>query len=111
MLGMVGVLMVVYGSVEAGENESGLELGFRIGDEEEVDEDGDEIMGTKVGIVVIGVVMSFFVVEITCDSFIVLMLDPVILISNCVSKAFGLSSIYKSKFQPIFFKQSMHPTN
>lgn len=45
---MVGV---VIGSVEeAGETVSGLELGFRIG--------GVEVIGTKLGIVVIGVVMS-----------------------------------------------------
>lgn len=44
---MVGV---VIGRVEAGEAVSGLELGFRIGDV--------EVMGTKLGIVVIGVVMS-----------------------------------------------------
>lgn len=47
LFGMVGV---VIGSVEAGETVSGLEFGFRIG--------FVEVMGTKLGIVVIGVVIS-----------------------------------------------------
>lgn len=81
LLGVVGVLMVLYGSVEAGETVSGLELGFRIGDDDEDEEDDgdDEIVGRvgiRFGTVVIGVVMSFCDVEITCDSFIVLLLDP-----------------------------------
>lgn len=49
---MVVVGVVVIGSVEAGENVSGLELGFRIGDVVV------EVVGTKLGIVVIGVVIS-----------------------------------------------------
>ena len=44
------------GIVEAGEIVSGLELGLKIGDV--------GVMGTKLGTVVMGVVISFLVVEI-----------------------------------------------
>lgn len=53
---MVGVLN---GIVEAGETVSGLELGFRNGDVEMVG-----VVGTKFGMVVMGVVISLWTVEI-----------------------------------------------
>ena len=53
------VVGVVIGSVEAGDTMSGLALGFRKGDVENVGG-----VGTKFGIVAMGVVISFCVVEI-----------------------------------------------
>ena len=81
---MVGV---VIGSVEAGEAVSGLEFGFRIGDVEE--------MGTKLGIVVIGVVMSLSVVDFeaantSCFS------------SSCLSTFTCLSASLCVLLEPVF---------
>lgn len=84
LLGVNGeVVLLVKGRVEAGENVSGLELGFRIGEDEEEEEDDDDgavgIVGTKFGTVVMGVVMSLLVVEMPCDGdcLFVLLLEPV----------------------------------
>lgn len=58
-IGEFTVVGVVTGNVEAGESVSGLELGFRNGGVVIVG-----MVGTKLGIVVMGVVISFWVVEI-----------------------------------------------
>ena len=57
--GAVGVAVLVTGIVEAGETVSGLELGLKIGDVEMMG-----VVGTMFGTVVMGVVMSFLVVDI-----------------------------------------------
>jgi len=58
-IGEFTVVGVVNGIVEAGETVSGLELGFRNGDVEMVG-----VVGTKFGMVVMGVVISLWTVEI-----------------------------------------------